>query len=185
MASSSISKKLNSLYDAWMADPEAGLDPLIAHVRQVAKRTYRDDDMAQTFAIYVWEHLPDLRENLPCSFGGWIYRQIQWRRVDYYRAVASPEEQVPVIIGMDGDPMTSDEALDSLMYDADDEPHTLPDLEGIDNPFVRKVAGLLIAGNTQDECAEMLGVKPATLRKRLSRYRSSESELSEVLLEAA
>jgi DNA-directed RNA polymerase specialized sigma24 family protein len=181
---SKISISLNKLYANYLKDPATGLEPLIAKVRSVAKRTFHDDDMSQQFALATWQSLPGLKDDPPsCSFGGWVYRRIQWRHVDYIRASKSAEDQVPEMMDDDGNPMTDEEALDLLTFEAmqDAGPGLDTRLEDIDNPFAAQVARLLIVGYTQDEIAKEMKIKPATLRKRLERFRQGNDNDDEVL----
>jgi DNA-directed RNA polymerase specialized sigma24 family protein len=182
---SKISLALNTLFEAYLQDPEKGLEPLLRKVRSVAHRTMHDDDRSQDFTIMVWQALPDLKD-LPCSFGGWIYRRLQWRQVDFIRAdqpLLKHEEQVPEMAGDDGETLGYEDCLDILTYrgmkDATVELDTK--LERINDPFVRRVAGYLVAGYTQAEIAKKMSIKPATLRKRLERYRQASDPWEEEL----
>jgi hypothetical protein len=47
----------------------------------------------------------------------------------------------------------------------------LPDLESISDPIVRRAADYILEGYSQEQCADLLGITPAALRKRLERYR--------------
>jgi DNA-directed RNA polymerase specialized sigma24 family protein len=181
---SSISRTLNALFATYLQDPENGLEPLIAKVRSIAKRTYHDDDMAQQFAMMVWQSLPKLTD-IPCSFGGWVYRRLQWRRIDFIRAlqpILDHESQAPEMVGEDGESLTDDESFDILAFNAMDAGAELDlRLETISDPFVQSVAQHLIEGHTQDEIADRLGVKPSTLRSRLLRYRHANEAAPELM----
>jgi DNA-directed RNA polymerase specialized sigma24 family protein len=166
---------LNTVCAAYLQNPEKGREPLLAKVRNVARRAFQDDDDAQEFVIMTWQSLPDLRD-LPWTLSGWIWRRLQWRRIDYIRggrSLLAHEMQVPNMMDENGDPMSVEESLDLLAFEStlDTFSERVGKLESISDRFVRRVGVYLLAGYTQDEIAARLGVNPATLRSRLSRYR--------------
>jgi hypothetical protein len=123
---STIYERLNALSAAYFHNPETGLEPLLSEVRNVAKRTLHDDDHAQEFAIMTWQSLPLLRE-LPWTFGGWIWRRLQWRRIDYGRArqsLSAREVQVTAVM----DVHTISLIFTTLQYS--------PDCQGMDFSWV-------------------------------------------------
>jgi len=102
-------------------------------------------------------------------------------------------QQVPQMIGEDGQALSEDEALGALQYahlastgqlaeDLDEEqPERDPSalIAEIDDPVVRQTASLILLGSTQQQAAVQLGMKPGTLRQRLRRYRESHADLLE------
>lgn len=173
---SEISMALNALYAAYLKGAETGQGPLLTEVGRVANQTLLDDDRVENFVIMTWQALPAIKD-LPCSFGGWIWRRLQWRRIDYLRArrsLLNHEMQVPEMADEGGDLLPADQSLD-LLYQATQDSVTEPisKFQSISHPFIRRVAEELRAGYTQHEIALRLGVNPATLRCRLSRYRHS------------
>jgi DNA-directed RNA polymerase specialized sigma24 family protein len=166
---------LNSVCAAYVQNPEKGQEPLLAKVRNMAKRAFQDEDDAQEFVIMTWKSLPDLKD-LPWTLSGWIWRRLQWRRIDYIRGCQSllaHEVQVPEMADENGDSLSAEESLDLLAFESTLDTFTerFGKLDSISHPFVRRVAHSLLYGYTQDEIAVRLGVNPATLRSRLSHYR--------------
>lgn len=169
------SEAINALYTSYLEDPESGCAALLAAILRLAKITFHDDDDAQDFTIMTWQCLPDL-VGMPCTLGGWIWRQLQWRRIDNIRAHQcrlSHEIPVPRIMDHSDEPLLAEETLDLIAHNS--AWHALTERVGnlgrISDPFIRRVAQDLIAGYTQDEIALRLDCNPSTLRSRLSRYR--------------
>lgn len=168
----SISGTMNNLYSSYLEAPESGRDQLLTEVHRLATRSFHDADDAQEFTIMTWQSLPDLG-SLQFTFGVWIWRQIQWRRIDYVRARRRHELPLPHLTDGVGDPLSADEITD-LMWHQSGWPaltERIGSLGRISDGFIFRVAQDLIAGYTQDEIALRLGCKPSTLRSRLSRYR--------------
>jgi DNA-directed RNA polymerase specialized sigma24 family protein len=175
---------LNELYSAYLHDPE-GLEPLLTKVSSVAKSTFDDDDRAQEFVIMVWLSLPGLKD-LPCTFGGWIWRRLQWRGIDYIResrSVVDREVQVPEMVGEGGDSSSVEDTLDLLGYQSAQDSFSMQprNPETVSDEFLRRVAQDLLLGYTQDEIFVRFGVNPSTLRNRLSRYRHSNEPTDELM----
>jgi len=172
----SNSSGLNHLYAEYQRDPVGRIEPLVSAVRRVALMILRDEDDAQDFMIEFLLSLPGL--TIHSSFAGYIYQLAKWRRADYWRSRArrnNLEQQAPIVHGEDGETPSPEDVLDNLAYahsrstGKEDE---AADLTEITDHVVRRAAELMPQGFTQAECAEMIGVKPAALRKRLQRYRN-------------
>lgn len=178
------SARLNALYANYQAGPEIGLDPLLSAVRARAYRMLQDPDFAQDMTIDVWQLLPTLE--IHTSFTAWLATRLRWRVTDQQRLVtreADRMQQPPVIIGEDDEPLSHDESLELVSYRwhkstgqlAIKEPK--PDLDSIHDPVIRQTADMILDGKTQAEVAAALNLKPATLRKRLQRFRDSKCHI--------
>jgi len=171
-------KTLDAICAAYLENPDEGPGVLLDAVHRLAKWTFQDDDHAQDFAISTWECLLNL-DALPCSLAGWIWRQLEWRRVDHIRAHQyrlTHEMQPPEIVKEGEGPLSDEEVLDIVAHRATSKvfAERVDNFAKISNLFVRRVARDLIAGYTQDEIAARLGCNPATLRSRLSRHRRGD-----------
>jgi DNA-directed RNA polymerase specialized sigma24 family protein len=160
-------KYIDAQYAAYLSG-SITLDALLSIVNAKAVWVLKDDDAAQEFTIETWQHLP-----IPVSsLAWWLRGRLYWRQRDLYRQLKDNKE-VPIshVISPYSEESTEDK-LDELHLKAkgNDTPSDRR-LDSLD-PFWHKVAGLLEVGFTQEETAEKLGIKPATLRKRLERLRS-------------
>ena len=174
------SSPMNHLFAAYQADPAVGLEPLLTTARVRAVNRLQDQDLAQKFIIDLWQVLPSLPHGT--NFSGWLNLRLRWAKLHGFRDDARGRKETPATyvnmpIDEDGQVPTNDEKLDYLAYlDRSKMPaYDMPNLESISDPFIRDVANLLIQGYSQAECAWMLDVTPANLRKRLQRYRETES----------
>lgn len=163
---------LDRAYETYRADPAAELDPLLQAVLRKAQAVLQDDDQAQSFVIDIWDVLPSLV--IERSFESWLNIRLRWHRSKAIAAAnRSREEQAPMLHGEDDEPLTEGDVLDILAHRAAPRPDHEPDLDAIEDPFLRDVAALLLEGHTQAETAQQLGINPSTLRKRLQRFRNS------------
>lgn len=179
-------RDLDSLHAGYVADPIAGLEPLLIAVRRKALAILRNDDAAQDFVIGVWQALPKLSINR--SFVSWLQVRLRWHQSNVRRsAKSSREEQPPELFGDDGESLSHEEVLDLLAYkhaQSQPKPEPSPDLDSIDDPMIRRVAELLLLGYSQTECADKLNLKPPALRQRLRRYRATHQETEDMPLAA-
>jgi len=151
------------------------LEPLLAEVFKTAQRYFYDDDAAQEFTIEIWRESENLE--IKRSFAAYLHRRLVCDRLDMYRRQARQvEQQPPEMLDADGRPYSDEEVLDLLQYR--NPIHTqnpAPDIddlmESITDPLIRRTAELLRQKRSLRQCAEVLEIPPATLRKRLERYR--------------
>ena len=168
---------LNERYADYVFNQVAGLEPLLVEVRRVAQRMFNDDDATQEFVIAVWQILPELK--ITRSFAAYIHHLAVWRRIDFHRrrrVLAEYEQQAPEMLDDDGELMRAEDTLDILAFQHEQrqpKPQPGPDLNTIDDPTIRRIAELMLQGCSTDECAELLKLKPATLRQRICRYRAA------------
>lgn len=175
----SKSEVINGIYRSYRPSEnetcQEYLEPLLSEVFKTARRYFYDDDAAQEFTIQIWRELDDIE--VAKSFAAYLHRRLTCDRLDLYRRQArNPEQQPPEILDADGKPFCDEEVLDILRYRSlprDGRP--APDIDemmaSIGDPFVRRVAELLRQKKSLRKCAQVLEMPPATLRKRLERYR--------------
>jgi DNA-directed RNA polymerase specialized sigma24 family protein len=181
-----MKSRLNKIYDAYLQDPEQHLESLLAEVRRVARFKFtKDEDGLQVFLVRVWKRLPTLKLD-GMTFSGWVYRQAVWRSVDSYTNLLMQAERLwlvdPFVNDETGQSLTQGQSLETLAQMSLDEVADFPyDLETIADPAIRKIAECLLMGYTQAETADILGISPAALRKRLQRYREHNNDNREVL----
>lgn len=181
------SRQLNTIYRAYLNDPAGNESPFFKAVTRAAIDTMQDRDAAQDFVIEVWRSLPIPD---PTNFAAWLRRRLYWRACDEWNRTEqnpeTPATYLPVAFDEDGERLTNDDRLAHLAHQwstrtREPEPY---DPSEIDNPFIRRVAYLLLEGLTQDEIAERLGMKPSTLRVRLLRFRQKRQQSTQELLAA-
>ncbi len=171
---------LNELYAAYVSDSHD--ESLFEAITRKAVRVLRDEDEAQEFVIGVWKALPTLEHGE--QFSAWLRKRLNWHKADMHRREARACETPVSQLSMadeEGEQMPNEDRLGMLAYRYWIQgPRDLNrDAMAIENPFIRKVAGLLQSGYTQAETADILGVNPATLRTRLKVFRENDAEVKQ------
>ncbi len=106
---------LNHLYQEYLDSPEAGLESLLVAVRHKAAAILKDEDQAQAFVISVWQALDRLK--IERSFTAWLQVRLRWQLLSSIRNQKQiREEQAPLMLGEDDEPLTDEEVLDILAY---------------------------------------------------------------------
>jgi DNA-directed RNA polymerase specialized sigma24 family protein len=150
---------LDHVYQSWEVTHTAeSLNDLIKAVRALAYQATRDDDIAQNVSIVVMTKLDAFHPVGAGAFKRWVSTIIRRTRLGA-RSTGLPTE----------------EYSDEIGYAVDD--HVFFDTSMLPEP-IRVVANSLLAGYSLVETAGRLGVKPATLRKRLERHRKCHVSLS-------
>jgi RNA polymerase sigma factor (sigma-70 family) len=114
------------------------------------------EDIAAETMIHVWKHITSFDAS-KSSIATWVRLTIDARLNDYF---SKHYQEKSVMV----------EGLDLPNIDTDDD-HQFTDMTVIPES-VKDIADSLMSGYTIKETAERLGVKPATLRKRLERVRN-------------
>lgn len=160
------SSTLNNAYKRYLEDKEANLEPLLESVRNKALQITHDEDISQTVTIETWQALPML--DIRVSFNGWVKRRIEWKLKEQYRT--HQPEQIPH--GRDDEgTLSPEETAEYLLFKHIE--HETPSIVIKNNPFIQQVADFLQMGHTQAYIANALNIEPATLRKRIERYRKN------------
>ena len=139
---------INALWTAYQADHLSNLDALLVALRIKAARVLRDEDAVQVFLLALWGKLDSLTGIR--DLDAWTSIRLRWHLLSSARARRHHDVLLEDITTPD-----------------------MPDLESITDPVVRRAAGCILQGYSQRQCANLLGLSPAALRKRLERYRHS------------
>lgn len=128
---------------------------LFGAIRSLAMHRFGEfqeaDDAAQDAVIDVLRGIEQFRGSGP--FHAWVNKIVSRRRCGLIadaiedRKVGEPGIEVPI--------------NDTRFH---------PDFGAIDNPFVRRVVGLISQGYSRAEIASMLGVSAGSLQKRIERF---------------
>jgi RNA polymerase sigma factor (sigma-70 family) len=175
------SAPINNIYAKYLVDPAAHETALFQAATRRAINVLQDEDEAQDFVLGVWQALPGLA--ITESFSAWLNVRLRWHSLHAFRRADQNKELAASYISFppdeDCEPLGNDDKLAILAfrYESKVKDAGLPDIHAILDPFIRQVANLLLVGHTQDEIASILCVKPATLRKRLQRFREQDTEL--------
>ena len=175
------STPINSIYTNYLVDSAAHETALFQAATRRAMNILQDEDEAQDFVLGVWQALPGL--TITESFSAWLNVRLRWHSLRAFRRASQNKELAASYIDFppddDGEQIGNDDKLAILAFRHDSKVREagLPDMDAILDPFIRQVANLLLVGHTQDEIADILCVKPATLRKRLQRFREQDTEI--------
>lgn len=176
------SSPINSLYEHYKADPQAGLEELLKAVRVRALHALQSEDVCQEFLIRLLPTLQELPEG--GNFAGWLNVRLRWAKLHAYRdelrCKELPVSYVELGLDDDGVQMSNGEKLDLLAYrDGSQFREELPlDLTEIADPVFRQVARLLLMGYAQDEAARQLGISVGSIKQRLFRTRQKKLALA-------
>jgi len=154
---------LDTLYLAWSLYPtDETLTDLLTGIRLRARRSgyeFRDaaDDFAQNVCMTVWQNLSSFKQKMTDSFTRWVLvitKNEKLKRYSGKRHISS--EQM------------AEQAVDD---------HDFIDVADLPTE-IKEVAVSLLRGYSIKETAERMNLKPASLRKKLQRFRHKTPSLS-------
>jgi len=158
--------RLETLLSEWKDSGWTKPDPFLHEVnryayRRVFERTNRDhghsEDIAAQTMLYVWRHISKF-DPTRSSIANWVRLTTDSMLNDWLQHRYRERELIA-------------ESIDPQDIDITDDSHVFNDTSSLPDDL-RTIANSLLSGYSITDTATQMGVKPATLRKRLERARN-------------